>query len=214
MIQIPQGKSMREGAEAQAVDARRSDAQLVNAIAAGDWEAEREFVERYMPSVRAILLARSRNRDLTADLVQDVMLAALCALRRNQLRDANKLANFVLLIARNQLSQYYRASIRTPVQLDEPDEIPDLRKPVDGVETQKRKALLLKAIQRLDTTDRIILQKTLVDGLKPGIIAQQLSMRPDLVRQRKLRATREVINYFRQLSQTESQATILLGVDL
>jgi RNA polymerase sigma factor (sigma-70 family) len=205
---------MREGAEAQAVDARRSDAQLVNAIAAGDWEAEREFVERYMPSVRAILLARSRNRDLTADLVQDVMLAALCALRRNQLRDANKLANFVLLIARNQLSQYYRASIRTPVQLDEPDEIPDLRKPVDGVETQKRKALLLKAIQRLDTTDRIILQKTLVDGLKPGIIAQQLSMRPDLVRQRKLRATREVINYFRQLSQTESQATILLGVDL
>src|SRR5579871_6432890 len=69
---------------------------LVEAIAAGDREAEREFAERYQPRVKAMLTARTRNSDHAADLVQDVLIEAICALRKGQLRESAKLTAFVL----------------------------------------------------------------------------------------------------------------------
>jgi RNA polymerase sigma factor (sigma-70 family) len=197
-----------DGAEGIAARATLTDAQLVSAIAAGDREAERVLVARYMPRVRAMLLARSRNLDLTADLVQDVMLGAICALRRSQLREATKLSAFVLAIARNVLNNYYRDSVRTPLQLEESDLVADMSNPSHQSEEQMQETMALNAIESLDLTDRLILQMTLVDGLKPGVIAKQLSMRPDLVRQRKLRATKHVINFVQRLSQNNSQATL------
>ena len=190
-----------------------SDTELVSLIAEGNHEAEQEFVERYQPRVRAMLLARSQNPDLTEDLVQDVLLAAICALRDNQLRESAKLSGFVLSIARNKLNEYFRNSARTPVQLEEPDELPDWNRPTEKAKEHKQEAIALKAIESLEVTDRLILQMTLVEGLKPGVIAQQLSMRPDLVRQRKLRATRQLMKYIEQLSQNESQATLVVGAN-
>jgi hypothetical protein len=52
---------------------------------------------------------------------------------------------------------------------------------------------------------------TLVDGLKPGVIAQRLQMNPEVVRQRKLRATRRVIDFVRRKSQTDSSDHIVVG---
>ena len=65
---------------------------LVRAIVGGDREAEHTFAQRYLRPVKAMLLARSRNPDLTADLVQEVMIEAICALRRGQLREPAKLS--------------------------------------------------------------------------------------------------------------------------
>src|SRR4051812_20986621 len=79
-------------------------ARLIQAILQGNREAEQEFAERYMPPVRAMLMARLRDPDLAADLKQDVMIEALCALRKGQVQDAEKLSQFVYGIARNCLN--------------------------------------------------------------------------------------------------------------
>lgn len=205
---VEDGNENGDVEEGIATRAAWDDAHLVSAILSGDREAERVFVERFQARVRAMLLARSRNADLTADLVQDVMIGAICALRRGQLREAAKLPAFVLSIARNVLNNFYRDSARTPLQLEEPDLVPEWRSPGHQVDEQARESLALSAIESLDTTDRVILQMTLVDGLKPGVIAKQLNMRADFVRQRKLRATRLVINFVQRLSQNDSQTTL------
>ena len=62
-------------------------ARLVKGIAAGDQEAERQFAVRYMPPVKAMLMSRLRDADLAGDLKQDVMIEALCALRKSQIQD-------------------------------------------------------------------------------------------------------------------------------
>src|ERR1700677_785101 len=80
------------------------EAALVAAIAAGDRESESIFAARYMPKVRTLLIVRSRNPELARDLQQDVMIEALCALRKGQLRDAERLPAFVAGIARNVLN--------------------------------------------------------------------------------------------------------------
>jgi RNA polymerase sigma-70 factor (ECF subfamily) len=185
-------------------------ARLVRAIAQGDHEAERQFAVRYLPPVRAMLMARLRDPDLAADLKQDVMIEAICALRRGQIQDPEKLSQFVLGIARNCLNNYFRSSRRvTSVEL--PDELPDLSDNAHRREQHDQELSALRAIESLDRLDRVILQMTLVDGLKPGIIADQLQLSPDMVRQRKLRATRRVVEFIRRESQKPSAGHINAG---
>ena len=59
----------------------------------------------------------------------------------------------------------------------------------------------MNAIAALDPADKIILHLTLVDGLKPGVIAQKLGLSPEVVRQRKVRATRRVAEFVAERSQ-------------
>jgi RNA polymerase sigma factor (sigma-70 family) len=177
---------------------------LVAAIASGDPESESAFVKRYLPKVRTLLIVRSRNPELAQDLQQDVMIEALCALRKGQLRDAERLPAFVAGIARNVLNSHFRDQSRIPVHEELPPEIVDMPRehPSDSEESEQRRQMAQRAIASLNDVDRSILQMTLVEDLKPGRIAERLGLDPDLVRQRKLRATRRVVEFMRNLSQT------------
>jgi RNA polymerase sigma factor (sigma-70 family) len=181
---------------------------MVAAIAAGSRESETLFVARYLPKVRTLLIIRSRNPELAQDLQQDVMIEALCALRKGQLRDAERLPAFVAGIARNVLNSHYRGQSRLPIHEELPPEIADSAEenPLDSEASQRRREIAHQAIGSLDALDRSILQMTLVEDLKPGRIAERLGFHPDLVRQRKLRATRRVTEIVRKLSQSCSTA--------
>ena len=176
---------------------------LVRAIACGDAAAEQLMAERFFRPVRALLVSRSHDRELAADLTQDVLIEAICALRRGQLRDPLKLPAFVSGIARNKLNNHYRSFQKTE-DLELVGERPDLSLGPELAEAQQREDRAARAIESLDPIDRSILQMTLIEGLKPGIIAERLGLNPDLVRQRKLRATRRVIELVRVQSQTGS----------
>lgn len=195
---------------AAAKNTAEENERIAVAIASGHKEAEQELVLRYMGPVRAMLLARSRNPDLSADLQQEVMIEAICALRRGQLRDPSRLSAFVLGIARNVLNNHLRANQRTEA-LDLPEDLPDLRASAERLEEREWQETALRAIEALDGVDRSILQMTLVDGMKPGAIARQLQLNPDVVRQRKLRATRRIIQMVRTASQNRFSGHIQAG---
>lgn len=72
------------------------DAALVQCIAEGQHEAEAEVCRRMGPRIRLYGLRRLRSASAADDLVQQVLLKTLEALRAGRLRDAGKLAPFVL----------------------------------------------------------------------------------------------------------------------
>jgi DNA-directed RNA polymerase specialized sigma24 family protein len=72
---------------------------------------------------------------------------------------------------------------------------------MNSVVERQEQALASRAISTLNPVDQAILQLTLVEGLKPGAIAQRLHLSPDVVRQRKVRATRKVVDFVSKLSQ-------------
>ncbi|MGD0731332.1 MAG: sigma-70 family RNA polymerase sigma factor [Terracidiphilus sp.] len=183
--------------------AASEEARLALAMGRGDPEAEREFAVRYLPRIRAMMRARLRNSDVAADLVQDVMMESICALRRGRLREPAKLTAFVLAIARNVLYSHFSEAKRLPESLEFPDDLPDLRLASEDVEVEQRRVLAMHAIAQLDPSDKIILRLTLVEGLKPGTIAKQLGLSSDVVRQRKVRATRRVAEFVADRSQNE-----------
>jgi RNA polymerase sigma-70 factor (ECF subfamily) len=172
---------------------------LAERTLAGDREAESELVRVFSPRVFAMLCARTRDREASRDLLQDVFIALLSALRQGQLREADKLGAFVLGIARNIANSHLRARIRDAQAPLLPDQ-PDTRVSAGAIEASERADLVRRALVELDSTDREILQRTLSQGQKPGAIAEALGLSSEAVRQRKSRAIKKVADYVKNLS--------------
>ncbi len=192
-------------------DLETDRSKLVVLIAEGNLDAEAQFVSYYLPLVRTQMRARLKTRDHVDDLVQEVMIESLCALRRGQLRDPLKLTHFVLGISRNLLNNHFRRNARQPVGIDLPDELPDLRLEEHHIKEREQQQFAHNAFQILESVDQHILTLTLVDGLKPAKIAEQLGLSSDVVRQRKVRATRRVVEFIQSLSQNASSRHIISG---
>src|ERR1044071_6801550 len=73
-----------------------SDADLAQRIAAGQRDAETEMCRRMAPRIRLYGLRHLRSASAADDLVQQVLLKTIEALRAGRLRDTDKLAPFVL----------------------------------------------------------------------------------------------------------------------
>jgi RNA polymerase sigma-70 factor (ECF subfamily) len=175
---------------------------LAERVLAGDRAAEAQLLQHFSPRIYALLCARTRDREASRDLLQDTLIAVLRALRQGQLREPDKLGAFILGIARNVAQSFIRdgARKREAPLADEP------RVPAqDFLEEDERKRHVNQALAELDPIDRQILKMTLVDGHKSGLISKMLGLSPDVVRQRKSRATRKVAEYVRNLAQKRSQ---------
>lgn len=95
---------------------------LVLAIAAGDRDAERAFIERYRRGVRALVVRACRPGDAVVDdLVQDVLMTVLARLRQGALQDANALPAYLqATIAHACSAEYRRRRMRGEGQTAEP----------------------------------------------------------------------------------------------
>ena len=181
----------------------RPDAQetaaLVLRIREGDASAEDEFVRVFSSRVFLMTLARTRDPEAGRELTQDILFAVLKALRNGRMREAERLPAFVYGTARNLVNNYFRARSQ---QLRTESLSPDLAlaQTANDLEHSERMNLVHRALERLDSTDRKILLMTLVQGLKPSEIANQMNLTPEVVRQRKSRAVRKVIERIKKMS--------------
>src|SRR6185503_7719622 len=89
-----------------------SDADLAPRIAAGDREAEAEMCRRMGPRIRLYGLRHLRSPAAADDLVQQVLMKVLEALRAARLREPDKLAPFVLGTCRMTVVEQRRSTRR------------------------------------------------------------------------------------------------------
>jgi len=94
------------------MDIQLSDSDLVRQIGAGDRESEAELYRRMAPRIRLYGLRHLRNEFGADDLVQQVLLTTLEALRAGRLREPEKLASFVLGTCRVTLLDQFRSAQR------------------------------------------------------------------------------------------------------
>jgi RNA polymerase sigma factor (sigma-70 family) len=167
---------------------------LAERIVEGDREAENDLVRYFSPRILAMLCARTRDREASRDLLHDVLITVLRALRNRQLRQLDRLAAFIQGITRNTAQSYARGR---PLREQPLAEEPPAAGSGDAVEESQRAELVRLALKELDPTDREILLRTLVEGQKSGLIARALGLDSVVVRQRKSRATRKVAEFIR-----------------
>lgn len=180
---------------------------LVSRVAGGDRQAEGELVEHFAPRVRAMAVVRTRDRDLARDLTQETLMAVLQAFRKGQVRDQDRVEGFVAGVARNVINNYKRRSLKHPESpLDEETPAAAVEDDHDGPE---RRRLMARALATLSPADRQVLLLTLVDGLKPGQIAEKIGVSADVARTRKSRALKRILEVLDTQSQNAAGRHLL-----
>jgi RNA polymerase sigma-70 factor (ECF subfamily) len=164
---------------------------LVDRIRQGDVSAESEFVRQFTHRVLVMATVRMRDREAARELVQDVLMAVIGALRKGQLQDSSKLVAFVHGTARNLINNWLRRESHRPKMESLPDDVADVGSAALMGDTERMR-LVRQALERLGLKDRQILWMTLVEGRKPREIADALGLSSEVVRTRKLRAVRRV----------------------
>jgi len=167
-------------------------------VGSGDRAAESELVQHFGRRVFGLVYGRTRDAELARDLTQDTLLALVKALRNGRVQEPDNLTGFVLATARNLISNHYRQLGRRPDRQAIPDEVP-APPGWDMQEHNERTALLAKALRRLEPHEVEVLRLTLLDDLNPAQIALRLGLSSDVVRQRKSRALKKVVEFVHKI---------------
>jgi RNA polymerase sigma factor (sigma-70 family) len=164
---------------------------LADRIREGDAPAETELVHEFMHRIFVMAVVRTHDRDAAHELVQEVLMAVIGALRKGQLKDPEKLPAFVNGTARNLINNRLRMEGRRPPMAPLPEDLAQASS-AEQFDDAERLKLVRQALERLGRDDRKILLMTLVEGLKPGEIAAALGLTSEVVRTRKLRAVKKI----------------------
>jgi RNA polymerase sigma-70 factor (ECF subfamily) len=164
---------------------------LAERIRDGDTSAETELVHQFSRRIFVMGLVRTHDQETARELVQDILVAVIGALRRGQLRDTEKLAAFVHGTARNLIKNRLRSDGQRPHFEPLSEELTQANLP-EQVEEWERLRLIQQALRTLGEEDRKILLLTLVEGRKPGEIAAALGLSSEVVRTRKLRVLKKL----------------------
>lgn len=165
---------------------------LVGRIRNGDEDAETRLVELFSPPIRVMVRVRAGRRLEEDDVAQEVLVGAITALRRGQLRNEDKLGPFVAGIARNVINNRLRSTRRAalePLAGHEDASVADFRQEIDR---RERLTSVRRALDDLSADDRRILVMTLIGGLRASQIAQRLGVSEEVVRTRKSRALKRL----------------------
>ena len=175
---------------------------LPERIRQGDTSAETELVREFTQRIFVMSLVRTHDRETARELVQEVLIAVIGALRNGHLHDTDKLAAFVHGTARNLINNRLRSESQRPPMEPLTEDLSQ-RDLIDQLEAGERARLVEQALEHLQQEDRKILWMTLVEGCKPGEIATTLGLSPEVVRTRKLRAVKKIGDLIRKkMSQT------------
>jgi len=156
-------------------------------IATGSPADEAALASYFAPRVRAMLRARLRQVEAVHDLGQDTLVAVILAIRKGQVREADRLPGFVQGVARNLANNHLRGVTRRgEAPFDEALEATLAAR--DDREEEDRLAAVARGLEAIAPADREVLQLTLVEGLPPRDIAHRLNLSSDVVRTRKSRA--------------------------
>lgn len=169
--------------------AELSDADLVDRVAGGHREAEAEICRRMGRRIRLYGLRHLRSAAAADDLVQQVLLTTLEALRGGRLRDGEKLAAFVLGISRMTVLDARRRARRQQALLEEFGQVlvpePSVLPPLDG-------GRLARCVQALRERERAVIVMSFYDERTAAESGRSLGISEANVRVIRHRAVKQL----------------------
>jgi RNA polymerase sigma-70 factor (ECF subfamily) len=166
-----------------------SDADLAPRIADGDREAEAEMCRRMGPRIRLYGLRHLRSPSAADDLVQQVLMKVLGALRAARLRELDRLAQFVLGTCRMTVLDLKQSARRQEKLLERfgGDLVPD-PPPMPRLDDRQ----LARCVQALTERERSVVVMTFYDEQTAAETGRFLGISEANVRVIRHRALRQL----------------------
>ncbi|MEM9015812.1 MAG: sigma-70 family RNA polymerase sigma factor [Verrucomicrobiota bacterium] len=184
-----------------------SESELIERWVADSCEhAARELMERFHPRVASIIRQRHRQPEDWPDLEQETFTRVFRNLHRY--RPEKPLEHWISRIALNVCRETWRKrssrkDLRWSDLSEAEQQVFDRCNAVDeseaDLETRDAHSLLLKLMEQLDPTDRLILSLLYQDGYRAPEVAEQVGLSKAAVRVRAHRARRKLAKQFRNL---------------
>src|SRR5262244_2265139 len=140
-----------------------------------DAEGERALCQRFAPRIRAYGLCHLRDLAAAEDLVQDVLLSVLQALRNGRVADPDRLDAYVLGTCRNSVMDIRRGTERHRRVANDADALPQSYEPAWHSLDRKR---LEHCLEALEARERAVVLATFVDDRDAAEIGTQMGLSP------------------------------------
>ena len=172
------------------VSAALSDADVVRRIGAGDVEAEAELFRRMAPRIRLYGMRHLRQAQAADDLVQQVLVTTIEALRAGKLREPERLAGFMLGTCRMTVLDQRRGAQRRERLLAEfgADLVPSTRDDEPCLDRER----VARCVEALKERDRTVVVLSFYDEQSSSDVARFLGTSEANVRVIRHRAIREL----------------------
>ena len=168
-----------------------NDAELVRQIASGnDREAEAELFRRMAPRIRLYGLRHLRDEHAADDLVQQVLITIIEALRAGRLREPEKLASYVLGTCRMTVLNLRRGVSRKERLLEQYGT--ELPVAAEAPAPQLDRDLLVRCVEGLKERERTVVVMSFYDEQTSADVAGFLGVSEANVRVIRHRAIRQL----------------------
>jgi RNA polymerase sigma factor (sigma-70 family) len=177
------------------------DAELVLRSRAGDREAFERIVARYQALICSLAYSATGNLGRSEELAQETFLAAWRQL--GTLREPQRLRSWLCGIARNLTRNAFRSQAREPVQepLETVCEAPSPeRPPSEQAMSREEEAIVWRALEKVPDLYREPLVLFYREGCSVAVVARQLDLSEDAVKQRLARG--------REMLRAETEAVV------
>ena len=152
---------------------------------------ENWLVEHYRRRILYFVLRRLRDRSAAEEVTQEVLLAAIGAVRKGKINESSELGSFVFAVAVNMIKKRFRdlaSEARVFAGQDSLSNLPWLEDPEAALLVQERRQQVLEGLAQLSSDERELLLFCFEDPRPLREVARELGLSHAAVRKRKSRA--------------------------
>ena len=157
-----------------------ASAALVERVIKGDKTAETEMVKRYQEGVLQLLKRLSGDPDKAHDLIQDTWQLVLQKVRGGELKDHQRLAAYIVAIARNQFLMSCRKAQNSKTSDEIPEDLgaDDAQQPYSQLLQQRESRRVRQMLAQLpNERDREVLSRFYFDDEDKQSISESLALK-------------------------------------
>ena len=187
---------------------RRSELRLLAGVLRGDPEAERAFVERFVPVVEGCVRRFGRSKRVSAQDLEDMIGEVWLSLWENdkhRLRRFNParevcVSTWIGVLARNCSIDYVR-QLRTPGAMVDEETVDGAPLPPDAIEQRERAAMARRALARLSEEELEFVRSLCIDEQETEAIAEELGIALATVYTRRFKIATKLAREVRRMEQ-------------
>lgn len=165
------------------------DAAYLERLAAGDPETERHFSGYFSELILIKLRSRQYTPHAIDDIRQETFLRVLQAIRRNAIREPERIGAFVNSVCNNVVLEFGRSGARMILMEDGPPEMADQRADSEQeLVTRERQAYVRSVLSRLSAKNRQLLSAVFLEERPSAEVCKQFGVDQNYLRVMLFRA--------------------------